>query len=186
MLCCGSEWINWTKQNLNCLLLLGNVVFVQSLENCTVCTQHSLWLPNWIFYSVCFKSLVCLLKMDASVLGVKKVQIRYKEKQKGKGSHLRYRVQNLKNVYCKHCSLSLISHTFPFPVWYLQSKQSMIHAFIRSQQVLAALPDPGPGHQPSVSNLHVVCCGHSVAVWPQCDCMAIIHRHIYGHITRGN
>ena len=54
------------------------------------------------------KSCVFLLKMDASVLGVKKVQIRYKEKQKGKGSHLRYRVQKVKHVYCKHCSLSHI------------------------------------------------------------------------------
>ena len=47
-----------------------------------------------------------------------------------------------------------------------QNKIWHIHAFIRSKQVLAALPDPGPGHQPSVSNLHVVWCGHSVTVWP--------------------
>ena len=107
--CCGSESTDWTKQNLNCLLLLANVVFVQSLENCTVCTQHSLWLPNWIFYSVCFKSLVCLLKMDASCPWCKESSDKIQEKQKGLGSHLRYRVQK-----CEECvlqALQFISHT---------------------------------------------------------------------------
>ena len=103
------KWINWTKQNLNCLLLLANVVFVQSLENCTVCTQHSLWLPNWIFYSVCFKSLVCLLKMDASCPWCKESSDKIQEKQKGKGSHLRYRVQ--KSEECVLQALQFISHT---------------------------------------------------------------------------
>ena len=107
-LCCGRESTNWTKRNFNCLLLLANVVFVQSLENCTVCTQHSMWLPNWIFYSVCFKSLVCLLKMDASVLGVKKVQIKYKRSKKEKAVILDTVCKNVKNMYCKHCSLSHI------------------------------------------------------------------------------
>ena len=105
LLCCGKvNQLNKAKSQL--FVVIGKCRLCTILENCTVCTEHSLWLPNWIFYSVCFKSLVCLLKMDASVLGVKKVQIRYKEKQKGKGSHLRYRVQKVKNVYCKHCSLS--------------------------------------------------------------------------------
>ena len=105
----GSEWINWTKQDLNCLLLLANVVFVQSLENCTVCTQHSLWLPNWIFYSVCFKSLVCLLKMDA--LGVKKVQIRYKKSKKEKAVILDTVCKTAKSEECVLQALQFISHT---------------------------------------------------------------------------
>ena len=46
--------------------------------------------------------------MDASVLGVKKVQIRYKKSKKEKAVILDTVCKNVKNVYCKHCSLSHI------------------------------------------------------------------------------
>ena len=83
LLCCGKvNQLNKAKSQL--FVVIGKCRLCTILENCTVCTEHSLWLPNWIFYSVCIKSLVCLLKMDASVLGVKKVQIRYKKSKKEK------------------------------------------------------------------------------------------------------
>ena len=106
--CCGSESTEQSKISTVCCYGQMSSLYNLWKTNCTVCTQHSLWLPNWIFYSVCFKSLVCLLKMDASVLGVKKVQIRYKKSKKEKAVILDTVCKKVKNVYCKHCSLSHI------------------------------------------------------------------------------
>ena len=107
VLCCGSESTEQSKISTVCCYwqmsslynLWKTVLFVHN----TVCGCQT------GFSTVSASKVLCVYwKWMLLVLGVKKVQIRYKKSKKEKAVILDTVCKNVKNVYCKHCSLSHI------------------------------------------------------------------------------
>ena len=105
--CCGSESTEQSKISTVCCY--GQMSSLYNLWKTVLFVHNTVCGCQTGFSTVSASKVLCVYwKWMLLVLGVKKVQIRYKKSKKEKAVILDTVCKNVKNVYCKHCSLSHI------------------------------------------------------------------------------